>query len=425
MFASRRDKVNIISFIILAGFTASVIFHYIQGAYWLFGYPLNTFLFDPVDRFNDYFHPYERSIDRNFYFHPNYPSNYCPFANIIFYFLTFLAPSNGLILCSAVFVSSFIYLNVMNAGAEDTVGSLVNVFIFSFLTYPFLYLIDRGQSEGWVFICLAFFIHFFNKKRFMVSSVLLSFAIAMKLSPVVFLVFMLSEKKYRETIFTIALVFLLTAGSLLLHKGGLSNNINYVLSGCGVMQNSVYFLVKNNVVQRGVNLNAFIKIILIETNLINSINMAIVSSVFSMVSLLLSVGVSLYVILIEKEQWKRVALLIFIMLLFPLISGDHRLLHIFIPLYLFINSKEHTKLDLFYAIMFALLLIPKDYYVFPNIISDSLLSDTSISVVFNVLLLIVMTLVIIGTGISRWRKIGTDISYVEAGRSARFNSDHG
>ena len=55
--------------------------------------------------------------------------------------------------------------------------------------------------------------------------------------------------------------------------------------------------------------------------------------------------------------------------------------------------------------MFALLLIPKDYYFLPGIRSDSGAGDISISVVFNVLIMIVMTLVIMRTGIARWRKI--------------------
>ena len=89
-------------------------------------------------------------------------------------------------------------------------------------------------------------------------------------------------------------------------------------------------------------------------------------------------------------------------------SADYRLINIFIPLYLFIHSKEHTKLDLFYAIMFALLLIPKDYYFLPGVISDSGAGETSISVVFNVVIMLVMMLVIIESGVAKWRKIATE-----------------
>jgi hypothetical protein len=88
-------------------------------------------------------------------------------------------------------------------------------------------------------------------------------------------------------------------------------------------------------------------------------------------------------------------------LLFPHISVDYKLLHLFIPLFLFINFNKKGKFDLFYIIIFALLLIPKDYYMFSKIISDSCFSDISIAVVLNITLLILMLCLIITDGLGR------------------------
>ena len=53
--------------IILFGFVAAVIFHYIFGAYLKLGYPFNTFLFSQDDKFNDFFHPLSAAALKNPY----------------------------------------------------------------------------------------------------------------------------------------------------------------------------------------------------------------------------------------------------------------------------------------------------------------------------------------------------------------------
>jgi hypothetical protein len=59
--------------------------------------------------------------------------------------------------------------------------------------------------------------------------------------------------------------------------------------------------------------------------------------------------------------WKKVLLLVVAMNLLPQVSADYKMLHIFVPLFLFVNQDLPEKSDLLYAILFGLLLIPKDY----------------------------------------------------------------
>ena len=67
-------------------------------------------------------------------------------------------------------------------------------------------------------------------------------------------------------------------------------------------------------------------------------------------------------------------------------------------MFMFINTDKKSRFDLFYIIMFGLLLIPKDYYIFPKIISDSRYSDISIAVILNILMLILMVIMIVIDG---------------------------
>ena len=121
--------------------------------------------------------------------------------------------------------------------------------------------------------------------------------------------------------------------------------------------------------------------------------------------IILSLFLFLYVIIIEKEFWKKVAVLVFIMLLFPQISADYKLIHIYIPLLLFVNASQGKKYDLFYTIMFSLLMIPKDYYLLYSVLSDSGKYDISVGVLINPMIMIVMMFFIIITGIKSTSRI--------------------
>ena len=84
-------------------------------------------------------------------------------------------------------------------------------------------------------------------------------------------------------------------------------------------------------------------------------------TVSSIISVIIILFVTWYILFKEKEFWKIVALIVFIMLLTPLASADYRLLYIFLPMAFFVNSLQKTKYDSFYTVLFGLLLVPKSY----------------------------------------------------------------
>ena len=70
-------------------------------------------------------------------------------------------------------------------------------------------------------------------------------------------------------------------------------------------------------------------------------------------------------------------------------SGGYKLLHLFIPLWLFINDKNISRYDLFYVISFGLLLIPKDYlyFAFDRIYTISIILDPTIITAMMVMII--------------------------------------
>jgi hypothetical protein len=106
-----------------------------------------------------------------------------------------------------------------------------------------------------------------------------------------------------------------------------------------------------------------------------------------------------YIVKIERDTWRKVALLVLVMLLFPHVSFDYKLLHLFIPLFLFINAEHRSDDDAFYALVFALLLVPKAYFtLFPDI-RTNYSTGVSISVLVNPLLMLLMGYAIVRDGL--------------------------
>jgi hypothetical protein len=148
-------------------------------------------------------------------------------------------------------------------------------------------------------------------------------------------------------------------------------------------------------VQRGVTLLTFIKWFSIETGFIRGMGDTLFLSRYLAASALIGVVAVVYAVFVEQDLWKRVAVLVLVMLLLPPLSADYKLLLLYVPLYLFVESDKPSRLDPAYLAVFGLLLVPKSYYYLSSVFSESgAAHDISIAVPLNVLLLIALSLLI-------------------------------
>jgi hypothetical protein len=81
--------------------------------------------------------------------------------------------------------------------------------------------------------------------------------------------------------------------------------------------------------------------------------------------------------------------LVYKMNLFPYVSGDYKLLFIYIPLFMFINHQTLRKTDWIFCILWSLLLVPKNYF---NLLS---LPEANISVLINPVLMVAICAMVI------------------------------
>lgn len=396
----KETKIRNIVVIILIGFTASVFFHYSKGVYLNLPYPHNTFLFAPGDKFADFNVLYNIMQYRQPYIGDHQSAQY-PFLNLISYGFSKLPIGTSFVGYTLLCLCAFITFTVLFTYPGNSKKHIIEIFIISLMTYPLLFTIDRGNLEGLLLISLLAFVYYYQKKKYLLSVVFLSFAIAMKLFPIVLLVVYLSDKKYKEIFLTGLFTALLTIFSLLFFKGGFLENLTLLVSGANLVHLN-RFLGGDLMVQRGVSLFTLIKIFLIETDLLQKVDMVKFLGIYVKTAMVVGLFISAYVVFLEKDFWKKIALLVIAMLLLPQVSADYKLIHMFIPLFLFFNAPKSDRLDWVYVILFGLLLIPKDYYLLSKVVSDAGVSDISISVIINQLVMITMLLLIIGTGLKNW-----------------------
>ena len=386
----KEDKIRWISAICVTGFIIAVLYHYWQGTYAGRVYPFNTFLFEPHARFSDFFDPLRYSQQINpYYAHERCgESCYFPFSYILSYLFGLIKPWDiSFWLFILLFVISLGFYNGKTLFKNKfSIEKIEQFMILTFATYPVLFSIDRANFEILLFIFLVGFVYFYQKEKFLISALLLSFAASMKLYPLLFIFLFISDKRYKEGLYVIIFSLIITTASLLMFKGGIVSSVQ------GLIQCLNYYKIQYGIGDGGLHFSSslygLIKVFLYNFGFSAKAQIANFFSMYFIFVLLSALAMSLYFIFVKNSFWKKVALIIIMITLLPFQSGDYKLMHFYIPMMLFIDSEKSEGKDLMFCILFGLLLIPKNYYVlFPP--------DINISIIINPLIMIIMLFLII------------------------------
>jgi hypothetical protein len=400
MTEGKNAKVCWLSFIVIVGFSVAVGYHYIHGVYLGQPYPWNTFLFEPRASFSDFVDVLRDGHTLNPY--GEYSSAQYPFLALLGYIFS-LAPRYSYLAYILLVGSSYLFLVGAGLRMESWSGSATHIWIIAFLSYPILIAFDRGNFESLVLVLLLAFIFLFTRERHAWSALCLGMAVALKAYPAILLALYLPERRYRDALLAAGFAVALTFASLLCFRGDLWANVAFLLKG-GNLEANLQFIrftsLSSIEAQRGVSMLTLIKLVSIETGFLRGM----ADEAFLVWYLAAAVGVAvlvvLYVVFVEKEMWRRAALLVFAMLLLPHISADYKLLHIYLPLLLFVNATSRSRLDPLFVAGFGLLLIPKDYHYLPRVISDAWgANDISVAVPINVTVIALMSLMIVVDGL--------------------------
>lgn len=378
-YSNGGNKLKMISTIVIIGFTLSVIFHYVLGNYaGLERYYYRTFLFDPADKFNDFYNIYRATGNLDPYSAP--VSVYFPFTFIVMYLFTLFNEHFAFALFLLLFGGYFIWYTFRNMPMVPVSDRRMNVFVLTFMSYPVLFNFDRGNVEVFVFICVTLFIIFYQKERDLPAVLFLSLAIAMKLYPGVFVILYLADRKYRNIIATACTTAVVSLSSAAVLNGGILHSLE------GLRRNlagfNITYLITKDGLQHNSSLYGVIRMIAKPLPQVQPL-----IDHYTVIALAFFVVMVIYIVVKEDTLWKKAALLVFSMVLLPQVSFDYKLVHLFLPLMLFVNTDKASRFDRAFTIMFGLLIIPKDYIQLGHAIS--------IAVFLNPLLMLVITALIV------------------------------
>lgn len=385
----KSEKVTLLATIILAGFAFGVIFHYILGAYLHLPKPFNSFIWSPNLAFSDFWDV--SAVVKNFapFQKPIWYINYFPLAYIFLFPFTLIKNKLiGYLLFLSIFFCFWVPFNIKTFKCEDLnkIQNLQNLFLLTCVSYPFIMIIDRGNFDMMLFIMFAGFIYFYKKEKYLLSAVILAMFNAIKPFMAIFLVLFLFKKKFKETFFSLVISLLLIIGGFMILKGGFWDQIIVFLSN---IKDCKYLYLNSAITNSNgdfANSTLFIplKLSIIYLKLQTIITTASLLKIYAAVCSILTLT-TIFFASKEKVLWKQVSLLTFCALITPYIMIDYKLLFLFVPIGLFVNTKEKTKFDLVYAILFGLLLIPKNVII---VFKQFLPLWFSFSVVLNPLIML-------------------------------------
>lgn len=363
------NKIKLAVSIIGCGMFLFLLYSFILNNYFDWGYPYSTFLCSKIDSFMDFynvnwfvddFHPY--SDEKNV--------SYPPFALIIAYpfSLFFNYSKHGPLLGRESILGVISYLLLFfsfswfllkciyqTVKSGDRFNNIIYTIIL-FLTYPVFYMFDRGNYIMITFVFVYFFVYYYNinQKK---SLCFLSAAIAMKIYPIMFLLILFTEKKYKNIWKIFLVTGILSIIPILLFRGDFFSNLtNFV--------NNLLFFSKGHVneIQNLSWSSSLSGIIKIPIMLFNRGIVPFDIKIPYLVLAFVLIGIVFYLLKKEVTLDRKIIYLLSLQILIMPVSYDYALIYLYIPLLLLLKKERALeRKDVFSIIIIALLFIPKAY----------------------------------------------------------------
>jgi hypothetical protein len=395
----RRRKLRLALGIMALGMLVALVWHGIQG--WGFGrgYPDNTFLFQPGNRFTDLF-GIKSARDPNPYSYPfalYFPSTYLTFTSMGLIGLTWLA------------------LRPLGLGATRHGFAAIGLVA---LSYPMWYGLDRGNLEMPMALCVGGALLCFRARHYGFGLACLFPAIGVKFYPI-FLTALFLRPRHWFKIVAVSLAFLgLSLFSLAMfavpmeksweewsHWGRLYSFTyiiqNWGLSGSASLWNTFKALV----------LGAYALAHPAYRPTIDPFPFALVHRAYAIYWLFAFIGfgiITLYALFIETLFFRRAILLLIESLVFIPSGADYRLVYVNIALVVLILLPQPRRHDLLVTGLLAFILVPKKEFFLTFLgPTDSPVNDISFGILINppCLLAVVVLLMWDGRGGNSWLRM--------------------
>lgn len=392
-------KLNVAVRIVLIGMVTGLVFHVFQGRILDKGYPYNTFLFLPVCRFSDF---YDVLCSAKGWDPYSIWSIYFPFTYVIFHPLSALSWPMVLACFFAVTLAGlwWCFFLILRTALFSVGRAVAGACILLGGTYPVFFCIDRGNIELGLLLLVGGYLLAVRRHHYWTSLAFLVPAMCVKLYPAIFLVLLFRRGRLKYAVAAFSLFLLVTFASLTafehtwcqdlkLWQGQLAKyRMNYAVCN-GSMGGSASLW---NPVKLGIFAATKVKAVVTGQELPTkdeiAKNVEIALAFYSILLVVLASAVTWHVSVIEREFWRKVLLLGLFMVMAPPGGADYKLVYVSLFLAIAIALKVRRRFDLPVVVLLALVLIPKKYWFFPLIVTDSGALDASLGVLLNPMLML-------------------------------------
>lgn len=368
----KARRVGLISSVVLVGTTLSICAHYVNGAILGLRYPMTSFLFIPKDRFMDLLNTI-RDVRLFDAVRGGVALAYTPLQHLALYGgirLTRLLGIGPMLLW--ITLGAFVVLLIcflIRFFTERGVSIAVNawrVFVLAALSYPVLFVLDRANTEMLVFAAVFGFVFFYYvKPRRWLWIACLAVAICLKIYPGVLILIPLSERRFRDS--TYALLAAVAATLVSAWLLGLQSQYGFM----GVLQHWMVYLFDGQGgslaiwwagIQHGHSLwgAAYLTDVLVG----KPFGMAVLKKAYVVFALVAAMAGAAWMFFGRLRPWQKLTVATFMYMLLPFSSHDYTLLSVYFPLALFVATEDIQPFDRTLTVLFALLLVPLDYYYF-------------------------------------------------------------
>jgi len=362
-FSARQDKLTLSSTILLTTFIGAVFYHFIMGVYLGWPHPYNSFLFFPWAKFSDYTGARALHKALNPY---SLESVYPPLMFLLSYPLTQIGDDEYSYLEPAIMIVFFIAILFWTVfkllKTKDSIEDFKLSVIFCLLNYPVLFLIDRGNLDLIMFPFLFLGLVHLYKRNSGAAAFFLGFATALKITPAIFFLFLIKEKKYKEVIFAGIGIIAVNVAAAAFFKSGVAGTFQLMLRNMG--RNYLGWALTDFSVYYTHTLKGMIRML--------SYNFSSPTfqdgiqkwhSTYKVVTGLILIS-TMGLVYLRKgiEYWKGLTLVSITTLLLPLFSPDYKLVILIIPMILFLTSERKDRNALLYTVLFSLIFVPKSFF---------------------------------------------------------------
>jgi hypothetical protein len=389
----KEGKIDRFVLIIIVGFAAAVAYHYAMGYYFGRPWPANTFLHTPDAHFWDFILVVRQSAALDPFTNDIGGFAGAPFGQFIGYLFSIIQAA--WVQLSLFFGSFFIVFILMakhylyGIKSKLTSRRMLAIFAITFLTYPVLFAVDRGNFDLLACGLLLCFALTYAGQKYRASTIFLGTAIAIKPLVAILGLVYVYDKRYKDILLVIFNVAVLTALSLSLFKGGLFVETRKYLDA---LFHTTGYLSAGN--QQAFNSDLYglltVAIQFIGQRLGREIYLPAYPEariIYAILAVAIFVYFAIYLWRKHLSLWRVMAVLTILLILLPFNSADYHLTYLFIPMLIYLGSGERTLNEPAIIILWSLLLIPKNYYIIQ--------SFQNIGVVINPLLLIGLLICII------------------------------